>query len=583
MQAVLFLVVSIIVVAATQLRLIVAGQTAGLPFDSDGWTRLLRVRELWNTGEWFPALLPHLSAPEGLSLHWTRPLDVLILGGAWIGVRVFGAEPDQAILLAGSLLCPLLYVGVVLAAGWAARIAWPEVTLAPYFALVALIGNGPLKAYTMLGRADHHVLVVLAALIGLGFALRAVDAARPARPAFAAGIAFGCGIWVVPEALIVAVPVCIAFGAQWLVLRDGTDAARQGLWTALGMAATLAVAILVERPAADWFTTEYDRVSMHHLVLALLMAAVFLGARRVGGLPRLARAATGGVLAAAAGGLLLWLYPGTMGTAMSAALSLPDIQEMRPIGFRTGEEWRDALVFVGIAPAAFIGLAAMAWTGRGHARWRQASLLVGPLLLTLLATLAHRRFGAVLGPVAALCAAGLIGLAARAQLGAVLRVPLMLGALLLLVPAVAGEAIPAAPADAAANGQEAGGARGCEPAFLIPWLQTARPAARAIVLTSEFDNTAELAWRTTLRFVAAPYHRGQDALADTVAFFRATDDAAAEAVLRRRQISYVLLCPGSFVSDGGFARRLAAGDAPGWLEPIAAPVGAGEARLWRVR
>ena len=577
MKAALFLLACCVIVAATQFQLIALGQATGLPLDPDGWTRLLRVRELWRTGEWFQHLVPALSAPEGMSLHWTRPLDLPILGGAWIAVHGFGAAPEQAILLAGALVCPILYALVACTVGWAARIAWPDQPLAPWFAVMALIGNGALKAYATLGRADHHVLIALGATLGVACALRAVDEPGRPRMAFAAGLSFGLGLWVGPETLIVALPVAAMFGALWVLTRDAAAAARRGAALCLGMAATTAVAIVVERPPADWLATEYDRISAHHLVLALLMAGVFLAARRGAGLAVPGRTALGAALAAGAAGLLLLAYPTMFGRLNGVLVALPSIQELAPIGFGTAEAWRDALVFVGIAPAALLGVAALAWTGR----WRQAAMLLAPLLMCIAATLMVRRFGALLGPIAAIGAAGLVGLAANCRVPALPRVALMLGALALLAPSALAMLVPVP-----AEGGEAG-AEGCDPASLARGLGVAAEGADGgapIVLTSDPNVTPELAWRTPLRFVAAPYHRGQSALADTAAFFDAGDAAEAEAVVRRRGISYVLLCPGSWQSDGAFARQLSEGRAPAWLERVAMPGEAGrQAMLWRVR
>jgi len=47
--------------------------------DTDSYTRLLRVPDLWHGGPWFDPLLPWLGAPAGVALHWTRPLGLLIL------------------------------------------------------------------------------------------------------------------------------------------------------------------------------------------------------------------------------------------------------------------------------------------------------------------------------------------------------------------------------------------------------------------------------------------------------------------------------------------------------------------------
>ena len=65
--------------------------------DTDAYMRLIRVQELWQTGNWYQTVTSSLGAPDGLSLHWTRPLDILILlpalllhlGGMAIGSAIY--------------------------------------------------------------------------------------------------------------------------------------------------------------------------------------------------------------------------------------------------------------------------------------------------------------------------------------------------------------------------------------------------------------------------------------------------------------------------------------------------------------
>ena len=47
--------------------------------DSVGYARLVRVLRLVETGGWFDSTLPRANWPYGGSLHWTRPLDVILI------------------------------------------------------------------------------------------------------------------------------------------------------------------------------------------------------------------------------------------------------------------------------------------------------------------------------------------------------------------------------------------------------------------------------------------------------------------------------------------------------------------------
>ncbi|HYF06420.1 MAG TPA: hypothetical protein VD970_02285 [Acetobacteraceae bacterium] len=592
--AILFAAFTLLLAAALHLRLLAGGGANGLPHDSDGWVRMLRVRLLWEEGDWFTTIVPHLSAPEGLSVHWTRPLDVMILVPAWIAAHGFGADWREALVWSGALVCPVLHALTALAAGWAARHAWPDLPMAPYYAVALLFSSGILAGYSVVGRADHHVLVVLAVVVGLGFAAAAASMEARRGAAIGAGIAFGFGVWVSPEALMVAVPSLAAFGVAWLLLRDGRRAARQGMRMAAAMAATVAVAVVMERPPSDWLAVEYDKVSSHHVLIAVLIAAVFAGVLPLSHRRMPLRLLGGGAIAAAGAGLLVLIHPGTFGASLSGAdsaaatLFLPFVLEMQPIRLTSQNGFATALSFAGLAPAALIAAIALAWRGRHDGGWQRGVLLLLAVMATLVATLAYRRFATNFAGVAAVAAAGLMGLIARATWPVAVRIPLMFATLgLLFGMGYLGFLFQRAPGEGDVVAAEP--PRGCHARELTNWLLTLAPEddrrQAPIVMMSDLNQTAELAWRTHLRYVASPYHRGGGAIADTAIVFNAAEDAVAEAVLRRRDVTYVLACPQSFAADGAFAQRLIAGDVPAWLEPVTPPEGheAGDARLYRLR
>ncbi len=47
--------------------------------DADGYMRVLRVQRLLETGRWLDGLMPRSNYPFGEVLHWTRPMDLLLL------------------------------------------------------------------------------------------------------------------------------------------------------------------------------------------------------------------------------------------------------------------------------------------------------------------------------------------------------------------------------------------------------------------------------------------------------------------------------------------------------------------------
>lgn len=256
--------------------------TDGSLSDPDSWTRTLRVLALLEGAGWHDTILGALSAPEGLSLHWTRPLDVMILVPARVAM-LFGVDARDAILWSGAWVCPAQHLLALAAGVWAAKALWPG--LPAWFAAVLLLGNGAALAYSMPGRADHHTLILLAALIALGAGMRAAIDPDRAGQAWLAGLAGGFGLWISPEALLAVAPLLAGLGLAWLIAFDGRRHALQGARAAAGLGMMVAIAIATERPAAEWLLAEQDRVSIQHLAIAAAAAATFLLAAPLGRLP----------------------------------------------------------------------------------------------------------------------------------------------------------------------------------------------------------------------------------------------------------------------------------------------------------
>lgn len=575
--------------ASFQLPRVAAG---ALP-DTDSYTHLLRVAAMREGAiGWRLQHLPQFNAPEGIAQHWTLPFDLLILLPA-LAAEALGAAPRQAMLWSGALLCPVLHLLAALAAAWAARALWP----APADALagVLVLLGVPMLEFGILGRTDHHVLLTLWSALAIGAVLRAL--ARPEGRGWAAtaGAALGLGLWTNPEAMLTAAPLLAALGAAWALTGEGRFA-RLGLRAALGALGPVLLGVVLERPPALWLRAEYDRVSVAHLALLALAALVFLAAAQAG--PRFRtgarRLAFGAGLGAAALSALRLAFPGLIGVsggfdAGSAAWFVPWIHEMRPVALQGPAAPRDVAIHLG---AALLGLVALAAAAPARIRGGGGAALLVPgacLLAALAATLVHVRAGADLAAPAAIAAAGLPGLLAGAvaRFGPLARLPAAAtGMALLLAPSAAILVPEPRRFDSGAQ---------CRPDGLGTWLAAARPGiapdgTAPVILPGLFGMAPQLAWETPYRFVAAPYHRGGTAFADTVAVLRAQNDAAARAVLARRGVRLVLLCrdrddpPDGAATEGTLGARLRAGVVPDWLAPVPLPAGLdGRFLLFEVR
>jgi 4-amino-4-deoxy-L-arabinose transferase-like glycosyltransferase len=572
-----------------------AGLLDGRLVDPDSYLRLLTILELREGAPWFEDVTPRLAAPEGLVNQWTRPLDLLVLLPALAIEALAGLPAREALVWSGILVSPLTHVAAILAAAWAAGIAWGG--RAPWYAALVMAGTPAVATYSALGRPDHHGLIIALLTLGLGAALRAAMPGGRARDAALAGAAFGLATWSGPEALIVAVPALAAFGLAALLAEDGRALARRGLACSLGLAAACAIGIAAEHRPAAWLVAEYDRLSVHHLGLALLAGAVFAVAAAAGARPRPMRAALSGAAGLAAFAALLALFPGTLrgplANADAAYLALfhPTIQENQPLPpFGPGDPWEAAIYIAGGAPLGLLALwlALPGW--RRDGRWPAALVLALPLLAGLAATFGARRFGMDLAPPAAIAAAGLVGLVLQARrprseaLRASLATLLFFGAL--AVPFL-GLRAQEAPGSTAVRAEAT--AR-CDWTAMGRWLGAARPgvapgAPAPVLIASDVFEGPELAWRTPYRVVATPHHRAGPAIEDTLGFFAATDPEAARAIAARRQVALVLACVArgaEAIPAGSLAALLRDGAPPPWLAPVALPPGLSGFRLLEV-
>lgn len=565
----------------------------GLLVDADSWTRALRVLELWQGGGWFDDRVSRLDAPTGLSLHWTRPLDVLILLPAQVLHRVFGWGQREAVLAAGAWICPALHAACAVAAVRAASAVWTGI--GPALAGLLVIANPVIGGYSGLGRADHHTLVVLAGLLALGEAMRA--AARPEAhgAAWRAGAFAGLGVWVSPEALLFAAPVLAGFGAVWIAGgppgRAEGNAAAQGLRASLGFAAAAAAGVLSEHAPSAWLAGDYDKVSAQHVLMGALGAAVFAVAARTGG-AALRRAAVGGSAAAIALGALLASRPEALLMSLggvddaAASIGMVDaVAENQPVDLSFAGLVGETPWLLGVVPAALLTLALAPPVLRREGRLAALAPLGLALAVTLPTALLHRRVAIDLAVPACLLAAGLPGLALRLRRPAPRAAAALLAmALVLCVPfvgvlgtaAAAGDAGTAAPARSTEE---------CGADALAALGGGRRGAADPVLLPNSVNIGPELAWRTPFRLVAGPYHRAGRAVVETVEFFGTADDAAARAIAARRNAAFVLICspsPDEGGADASLLGRLRRGETPEWLAPEPLPGAPDGVRLFSV-
>ncbi|MFM8482923.1 MAG: hypothetical protein ACKOBT_06210, partial [Actinomycetota bacterium] len=180
--------------------------------DTDGYMRYARIMDLLEgRNGWFDGWIHWSNSPFGHSMHWTRPLDALVIGLAAPMAPFIGWA--EAVYWAGIASGPLILLALVGVVVWVAR-PFMSAQAAALAGLICVFQPGVL-GYSTLGRLDHHVLIALISLMALGGTLRSLDGLGP--PAVWTGVLGAVGLWVSTEAIL---PVGLSLAAlviAWVI------------------------------------------------------------------------------------------------------------------------------------------------------------------------------------------------------------------------------------------------------------------------------------------------------------------------------------------------------------------------------
>jgi hypothetical protein len=605
-----FLLIAGLVIAAVHLGLFFLG---GLGpdhslRDTDAYTWLNRVTHLAQTGAWFDHVYPRINPPEGHVQHWTRPLDLLLLGGGALWGTVLGF--DRGLYYWALVLPPLMHLAALIVLVWAAqplvrRDLLPRAGI-PTLLLVFVAQLGAYEPF-LLGRPDHHALVGLLFLAYLGFLLRLLlDSRNLAQSAIGLGLVGALAVWVNVEALVFVVLGLFALGLSWLFGNDrlGRVNAIHGL-TVFGAAV---IAWLVQWGPGALQVSEMDTLSIPHVGvfgLAALFWIFLWWSSRAG----LASDLPHRVVLAAAGGLVVLsgthlMFPQFFGDPLHGVDSLyretrlDIIGELQPLLASDEGAWRTARRVVMFASAAMAALLYLVLR-LIRAADRDQRILCGTLAALvgfyLYMAFQQRRWTDYVA-ISATIPFSLLALSAIARLPR--RAPrwtLTLARPLVLVGLVFGPIFLAA-----ALGSRASNQTRFDFAELVRWdasdtratvtIPAARDPARqacdlarvAEVLEDPIwfplpelvlayaDHGPELLYRTRHAVLAIPNHRPQPGYAFTWHVLTDTDVDRASAALRGRDVGAVLLCASDLAAgfypmrhvENSFLRYLAKGGIP---------------------
>ena len=547
--------------------------------DTDDNLRMMEVRGLLSGQGWFDLRQYRLDPPVGANIHWSRLVD-LPIAGIKLALLPFmnGAAAERAAVAVAPLL-PML-VTMAAMAGAVRRLLGP---VAVPVALALLLCAHSVRGMWMPLRIDHHGWQ----LAMLSLAVLALTDRRPARGGLLLGATTAVSLTIGLEMLLY---LAAAGGVVALVwVRDRGEAPRLAAYGA-SLAAGCGLGFLL-------FASYDNRLAVCDALSPVWLTT--LGAAGAAGvlLSRLRteswvkRLLIGGAAAVAVAAFYALAWPHCLGRLEGSTPELEEmwlsrVREARPIYTHSSLVMAAVLALPG---AGLIGYALMIWRNRRDAEalipWAGlAFLAIIPAALLFWQTRAGPSAQLLSIPGATALAWLLIGWAqSRPQM--LVRV---LGSVLAFY-AVSGLAVQNAvqqltPDKANAKQNAISQANG-----RCPTLAALRPIAqqpKGYVLT-HVDLGPRLITVTHHDAVAGPYHRNQQAILDVMKGFRGTPEAA-QAMIARRGIDYVLICPGlsettvyRAESPKGFYAQLAKGKVPAWLAPIPLPKD-NPYRMWRV-
>jgi hypothetical protein len=579
----------------------------GILVDPDGYMRLNRVLALHDGGSWFDSRYWRINPPEGHVQHWTRPLDALLLAGAWLLEPLLGFR--QGLHLWGVLFSPACLALSVLALAWAIEPVLDRD--ARLFACLAYLMQPTIMAYSSVGRPDHHSLLLLLFVILLGLTFRLLTDPLDRRSARFAGAIAALSLWISLESLTFVGCSMAVLGLYWL-LGDG-GLGRQNRDYVATLTGALALALLIERGPLQLFVIENDRLSILHVTLFALIAMFWLLAARIGpsesiwservarlavhhrqpfaryDLPRppaaglAGRMVFAGAAVASVGLAMLILFPelasGPLGKVdpLYNEIRLQRIVEIQPLvsldrlaAGRLGEIANRVIHVMGIAFVAVPFLVALLrWPSlRGHRIWVAFALALALFLPLAAYQVRWSSYAQVLlvPPYSAFIACLMLRVGEHLPPSRLQLVRPLIVVAALFWPIGLAQLMPKQKIVTATE------------ACRIDRASTAlNRLGRSGTILALADYGPELLYRTQHQVLSIPNHRPQPGFNAGYRALAATDTEAARAELIRHGVDWILLCP-SLVEDSYFIdgrdgaatlyRRLLEGTAPPWLRAV---------------
>jgi hypothetical protein len=228
--------------------------------DFDGYWHLLRVENLYNSGNIYENTLSRSNAPYGEILHWTRAFDLLLYAGAYAGS--FFVDFKVALFWWSIVVNPVLHVLSFLVLFWGLRDLIGDARASLFGILLPFQPH--LYSIFNIGVPDHHGSIIFIFSLFIALVFKSILSGNW-KTFSICGIAGGIAIWFSIESIAVVLIALSLFGLAW-VLEGKSYQRKNFLFSFLLLATTLLTMFIDTRPD-ELMKIEYDRRSIVHVFL----------------------------------------------------------------------------------------------------------------------------------------------------------------------------------------------------------------------------------------------------------------------------------------------------------------------------
>jgi hypothetical protein len=545
--------------------------------DTDDNMRFAQVQALLQGQGWFDLRQHRMDPPTGVSIHWSRLVD-LPIAALMLLIQPFAGGQEAArwscaiapMLAFGPALYGMMLTARRLVDRWAFLLA----------AAILVCASTSMLMWMPL-RVDHHGWQLASLIITVAGMADEKQTRGGLTAGFATAFSLAIGLELLPYLAVTGALITL----WWMI--DGGQAARLRAYGA-SLAGGTAIGYVAfgsfdnAQPLCDALTPVYLSTLLFTGGLLVALASLPFAQRWM-------RIVAALVAAGAICGGYVWAWPQCLGRPEHISpeverLWFSHIREAKPL-YEHG--WRIAFPTLSLSIIGVVGAAVTLWRERKTDRfmpWLLVSLLS---LFAALLLFWQTRAGPSSQLLGAIGATGLGWPMLRWTLAHRLMLVRVFGSVavfILVSGAFAGLIVQYTPQHVTVYRHKVDIAnRRC------PTLPALRPIAALppqTILTF-IDLGPRLLSVTKHSAVAGPYHRGGDAILDVQHSFRATDPEVAHEVMRRHGATLLLLCPGMsestvYASEApkGFYVQLNGGQVPAWLQPVPLPADS-PFKLWR--